>query len=433
MLRTHYARDLKPGKVKVAGWVYEKRALGGILFVILRDSTGLMQVIAKRDKIDKRILKALEELRRESAVVVEGEAVSNEKAPGGFDIVPDNVKIIAEAEQLPIDTSLGIKTTLDKRLDFRSVDLRRLENQAIFKVQSLLMQEIQQFLKEQGFLQIFTPCLQGVPSESGADVFSVVYYDKEAFLRQDPQLHRQLTIAGGFERIYEIGPSWRAEVSHTTRHLSEHRTIVAELAFIDDEYDVIKLEEQMVIYAMRKLVKDAKEELKLFGVKLDIPDKFPVLEFPKLYDVLDEIGEKYEHGRSSYGTEGERLLGEWVKKKYGSDFFFVNRFPFAEKSFYVMRVDDDPTWARSIDLIFKGMEMSSGGQREHRYEKIIAQAKEKGMSLESVKWFADFFKYGVAPHGGFSIGIERLTMQILDLKNIRDATLFPRDVDRLVP
>jgi aspartyl-tRNA synthetase len=295
------------------------------------------------------------------------------------------------------------------------------------------MQEIQQFLKENGFLQIFTPCLQGVPAESGADVFSVVYYDKEAFLRQDPQLHRQLTVAGGLEKIYEIGPSWRAEVSHTTRHLSEHRTVVAEMAFIDDEYDIIRLEQDMVVYAMRKLAKDAKHELKMFNISLDAPDKFPVLEFPKLYEVLDEIGEKYEYGKSSYGTEGERLLGEWVKKKYNTDFFFVNRFPFAEKPFYVMRVDEDPTWARSIDLVFRGVEMSSGGQREHRYDKIIAQAKEKGMSLDSVKWFADFFRYGVPPHGGFSIGIERLTLQILGLKNIREAALFPRDVDRIVP
>ncbi len=433
MLRTHYAKELKPGKVKVAGWVYEKRVLGGILFVILRDVTGLIQITAKKDKTDKRTLSLLEELHRESVVVVDGNAIENKKAPNGIEIVPDDVKVLAKAEQLPIDLSLEIKTNLDKRLDFRSVDLRRLETQAIFKVQSILLQEIQSFLKEKGFMQVFTPCLMGVPSESGSEVFSVVYYDKEAFLRQDPQLHRQLTIAGGFEKIYDVGPSWRAESSHTTKHLSEHRVIAAEMAFIEDEYDVMKLEEEMIIYALRKLVKDAKDELKQLNVKLDIPDKFPVLEFPKLYDILDELGEKYEYGKSSYGTEGERLLGEWVKKKYGSDFFFVNRFPFAEKPFYVMRVDDDPKWARSTDFIFRGVEMSSGGQREHRYEKIMSQAKEKGMSPEKIKWFADFFRYGVPPHGGFTIGIERLTMQLLGLKNIREAVLFPRDVDRLVP
>ncbi|MBI2578083.1 MAG: aspartate--tRNA(Asn) ligase [Candidatus Aenigmarchaeota archaeon] len=433
MMRTHFSKDLKPGPVKIAGWVSEKRALGSILFLVLRDHTGLIQVTAKKDRTDAAMFSLFEGLKKETVIAVEGEAVSNKNAPGGIEVLPADMKIIAEAEELPIDMSPQIKTNLDKRLDFRSVDLRRPENQAVFKIQSLLMQEIQLFLKEKGFLQIFTPCLLGVPSEGGSEVFSVVYFDKEAFLRQDPQLHRQLTIAGGFEKIYDIGPAWRAELSHTTRHLTEHRVCAAEMAFIDDEHDIIKLEEEMVIYALKKLVKDARDELKLLNVSIDIPDKFPVLEFPKLYDILDELGEKYEKGKSSYGTEGERLLGEWVKKKYNSDFFFVNRFPFAEKPFYVMRVDDDPTWARSTDLVYRGVELSSGGQREHRYEKIMGQAKEKGMKPESVKWFADFFKYGVPPHGGFALGIERLTMQLLGLKNVREAVLFPRDVNRLVP
>ncbi len=437
MLRTHYTSDITEKqdgeKVTVAGWVHEKRALGGILFVILRDSTGIAQIIAKKNKTDANMVKTLENLSRESVISVEGSVVKNKNAPNGIEIVPSSIKLFAEAEQLPIDLSPGIKTGLDKRLDFRSIDLRRPENLAIFKVQSILLQEIQAFLKDKGFMQVFTPCLMGVPSESGAEVFSVLYYNKEAFLRQDPQLHRQLAIAGGMENIYDVGPSWRAEASHTTRHLSEHRVIAAETAFIESEHDIIKLEEEMIIYALNKLAKDAKKELELLGVTLDVPGKFPVLEFPKIYDILKELGEKYEYGKTSYGTEGERVLGEWVKKKYKSDFFFVNRFPFAEKPFYVMRVDEDPVWARSIDLIYHGVELSSGGQREHRYDKIMSQAKEKGMNPESVKWFADFFRYGVPPHGGFAIGVERLTMQILGLKNVREAVLFPRDVERLVP
>ena len=429
MLRTHFAKDLTPGKVSVAGWVHEKRALGGILFVIIRDSSGLMQVIAKKDKTDPQMIKTLEGLSRESVVVIGGKAVESKNAPNGIEIVPEAIDVLAEAEQLPIDISPGIKTGLDKRLDFRSVDLRRPENYAIFKVQSALLQEMQSFLKENDFMQIFTPCLMGVASESGSEVFSVVYFDKEAFLRQDPQLHRQLAIAGGLERVYDVGPAWRAEHSHTVRHMCEHRVMAVETSFIKDEYDVIQLENDLIIYAMEKLQKDCRKELKMFNIELDMPKKIPILEFPEIYDILEGLGEPLPQGEDLTGA-AEKKLAEYVKKKHKSDFFFVNKFPFKVKPFYVMR---DGEWARSVDLIFKGIEMSSGGQREHRYDKIVEQAKIKGMKPESINWFADFFRYGVCPHGGFALGIERLTMQILGLENVREATLFPRDTERLTP
>ncbi len=435
MLRTHYAKELKAEKnITIGGWLHEKRVLGSIVFAIIRDFTGLIQVIAKKGVTDDKIIDLLKDLKRESVITVTGDAIENKQAPNGLEILPKTVDVISLAENLPIDISPGIKTTLDKRLDWRSIDLRKPEHRAIFRVQSTLVQEMQLFLKKEGFVHVFTPSLMGSASESGAELFSVVYYDKEAFLRQDPQLHRQLSIAAGLERVYDVGPSWRAELSHTTKHLSEHRTIAAEMSFITDEYDIINLEEEMMRFALEKLVKDCNEDLDLLGISIEVPKKkFPVLEFPDLYEILKKLDEKCEYGKTSYGTEGERKLGEYVNEQYGSDFFFVNRFPFAEKPFYVMRVDKDPTWARSTDLIYKGVEMSSGGQREHRHDKLLQQIREKKMPMESIKWFADFFKYGVPPHGGFSIGIERLTMQILNLPNVREAVLFPRDVDRLTP
>ncbi len=434
MIRTHYSSDVRPGHdVKVAGWVDEKRDLGSLTFIILRDWKGRLQITAKKGIADDSLLEKLKGLKKEAVISVEGKAVESRAAPGGVEIVPKSVEILADVTDIiPIEMSEKIQTNLDKRLDYRCVDLRKDQSQAIFKIQSTLIQEIQDFLKNEGFIQVFTPCIMGVASESGSDVFPVVYYDREAFLRQDPQLHRQLTIAGGFERIYDVGPSWRAEPSHTTRHLCEHRTCAVEMAFIEDEYDVIRLEQEMVKYALKKLVKDCKAELDIFNVKIDVPEKFPVLEFPKIYEILEELGFKTEHGKD-YNSEEEKALGDYVKKKYNSDFFFVNHFPFNVKPFYVMRVDEDPQWARSIDLIYRGVELSSGGQREHRYDKIIEQAKIKKMPLESVSWFTDFFKYGVPPHGGFAIGIERLTKQILELTNVREAVLFPRDVQRLVP
>jgi len=205
--------------------------------------------------------------------------------------------------------------------------------------------------------------------------------------------------------------------------------MAVETSFIENEYDVIKLEESLILYVMEKLQKDCKNELKMFNVEIDVPKKIPILEFPAIYETLEELGEPLQRGEDLNGAS-EKKLAEYVKEKYKSDFFFVNKFPFKVKPFYVMR---DGEWARSVDLIFRGVEMSSGGQREHRYDKILEQVKIKGMNPQSVAWFADFFKWGVPPHGGFALGIERLTMQILGLENVREATLFPRDTERLTP
>ncbi len=432
MLRSHYSSEITPEmdgkKVTAAGWVQKLRDIGKVKFIVLRDMKGELQITIKDAQ---ELAKAYEKLSRESVISVSGAVKNNPAAPGGREIVPETIEIISLAEApLPLETDPHIKSTLDKRLDFRSIDLRMPRNQAIFKVQSTLIQEMQDFLKKDNFLQIFTPCLMGVASESGADVFPVLYFEKEAFLRQDPQLHRQLSIAGGLEKVYDIGPAWRAERSHTIRHMCEHRVIAVETAFIENEYDIIELEQELVKYSMEKIQKDCKKELEMFNATLEIPKKFPVLEFPVVYDILEELGEKLPRNED-LNTVSEKKLGEYVKEKYKSDFFFVNHFPFAVKPFYVMRFGDE--WARSIDLVFRGVEMSSGGQREHRYDKIMEQAKIKKMNLDSINWFADFFKYGVPPHGGFALGIERLTMQILGLENIREATLFPRDVERLVP
>jgi len=438
-LRTHYSNqlsfDLDGKEVRIAGWIQDKRNLGSLLFLVLRDFAGTVQITMKKDNTNSDLFAKLSKLHKESVISMKGTVMKSDKAPGGIEIIPKSFILLSESEpQMPIDVfSKVIESSFDKRLDHRVLDLRKKENLAIFKIQSMLIQELQSYLKDQGFMQVFTPCLMGVPSESGSEVFSVVYFNKEAFLRQDPQLHRQLAILGGIEKLYDIGPSWRAELSHTIRHLTEHRTVAVETAFITDEYDIMNLEQEMIKNALKKLKKDCLQELKLLGIDFQIPDKFPVLEFPVVYDILEERGVRIAVGED-YGRDGERILGEYVKEKYKSDFFFVNRFPFKEKPFYVMRYDDDPQWARSTDLMHSsGVELSSGGQREHRYDKLIDQIKIKGMKISSVEWFTNFFKYGAPPHGGFAIGIERLTMVLLNLPNIREAVLFPRDPERLTP
>jgi aspartyl-tRNA synthetase len=436
MKRTYSGEALKmQGKeVLVQGWVSEVRKLGGIAFIVLRDRAGDIQITLPKKKVDKELFDKAVDLKKESVVSIKGKVNKNNQAPGGAEIIPSSIELISVADQpVPLDISGKVQSGLDRRLDWRSIDLRTHENFAIFKVQNVVMKAIHEHLQKKGFINVMTPRILGVPAEGGSEIFPVIYFEKEAFLRQDPQLHRQLTIAGGFDKIYEIGPSWRAEQSHTSRHVCEYDTVACEVGFINDEYDVMKVEEELFASILKKVASECKEELKLFNAKIDVPKTpFPVLEFPEIYKILEELGHPIPVGED-VDSESEHLLTEYIKKKYKSDVFFLNKFPSNIKPFYVMKDDKNPKWARSTDMIYRGLEMSSGGQREHRYEKLIAQVKEKKMNMAFVKWFTDVFKYGVPPHGGFSIGIPRLVKQILGLGNVREAILYPRDTDRLMP
>ena len=437
MKRTHYTGELKKtvGKdVVVKGFVHDIRLLGGINFLLLRDFDGIVQITAQKNKIPSELLKKIEGLHNEDIIAVEGTVQKTTKTKSGVEVIPKQIeKIHASEPILPLDPRRVTKAHLDTRLDWRSLDLRSPENLAIFKIQSKLMTSMEEYLLNNKFLKVFTPSLIGGVSEGGSDVFPVVYFNKQVFLRQDPQLHRELLIAAGFEKIFETGPSWRAEKSHTVWHMTEHRTIAAEIAFIEDEHDVMEIEENMVVYALEKVKKECDEQLGILDKEIKIPKMpFPELQFPKIYDILEELGKPMPKGED-LNREAEGLLGDYVKEKFKSEFFFVNRFPFAVKPFYVMRVDENPEWARSVDLVFKGMEMSSGGQREHRYQKLVSQIKEKGLNLDSLKWFTEVLKYGVPMMGGYSLGIERFTMKLLDIENVREATLFPRDTERVLP
>ena len=273
----------KEAKALVKGWVHDTRDLGKIRFLLLRDISGIIQVTAVKSDVDKKVFDLMT-LPRESVVSIEGKTKAGRQAPGGIEIVPEKIEILAEAESpLPIDVSDFSKTALDKRLDWRSLSLRTKKSRAIFKIQAKIIEGMQKWLNENGFYQVFTPCLIGIPSESGSEVFEVKYFNKKVFLRQDPQLHRQLTIAGGIEKLYDIGPSWRAEKSHTVRHLCEHRTCAVELAFIESEQDVMRVEEQVIVSAFKKVNEDCKKEMEELGTKLNVPNApFPELRFPEI-------------------------------------------------------------------------------------------------------------------------------------------------------
>jgi len=435
--RTHYMADVprEPGaRVRVAGWVENTKEVGKILFVWVRDKTGIVQITLKRGEVDEGLLGRFASLGLHDFISVEGVVPEKIAAKVGAEIIPERLDILAKAEKpLPLDVSGAIESNLDTRLDWRAIDLRNPKNQAIFKIQAKLVEGMQEYLNKNGFMQVFTPCIIGAPSESGAELFEIKFFERTAYLRQDPQLHRQLLMCAGFDRIYDLGPSWRAEPSHTPRHLCEHRGCAVELSFIDDERDVMRVEEELVVSGLKRVVEDCSREIDMLGAEVVVPKTpFPELRFPQVYEILESMGKHIPYGED-IDRESEKLLAKYVEEKYGHEFFFLNRFPYKIKPFYVMRVDEEPEWARSIDLIYRGLELSSGGQREHRYEKIIEQIRDKGMSLENLRWFTEFFRYGAPPHGGFNIGIERLTMAMLGLGNIREATPFPRAPERLLP
>lgn len=435
-MKTHLVKDIQPdldGETVILGGLVESiRDIGKIKFYLLKDITGTIQVTLLKDAPEE-LQDAFKQIKKHSSVVIRGEVKKNKIAPRGVEILPSTIDYVnSPIESVPLDSKVA--ADLSVSLDFRPVDLRNKKNWAIFRIQSKIVEAMSRFLIENGFIQVFTPCLMGVASESGAEVFPIFYYQKNAFLRQDPQLHRQLTILGGFDRIFDIGPSWRAEPSFTPRHLTEHRGCAVEIAYIKDETSTIKLEELLIQSAYEKVFEECPEELEVLNIKLEVPKvPFPVLQFPEVYEILEEFGDKKIPIGEDIDRESEKIISDYAKEKFNHDFVFLNRFPSKIKPFYVMYFDEDPQWARSVDLICKGLELSSGGQREHRYEKLIEHLKEKDMSLVDNEWFTKFFKYGAPPHGGFNIGIERITMQMLDLKNIREAALFPRDPTRLVP
>lgn len=418
-------------KVKLVGWVHDVRVLGGIVFILLRNSKGINQITVKKSS---DVFDLATKLHQEDVIFCEGLVTDSKQAKDGFEIIPEMINVLSKSSTpLPLDPRGITNALIDTRLEWRPIDLRTEKMHAVFQITNFAVRAMEEFLQGMGFIRVFTPSIIGGISEGGAEVFKIDFYGKPAFLRQDPQLHRQLTIAGGFERIYDLGTNWRAELSHTPRHLSEHRTIAPEIAFINDESDIMDIQQRMVAHTISMLIEKYSDLLSIFNLKLKEPVvPFPELRFPEIYSILESLGKRLPKGED-IDTEAQRLLAKYVYDKYNSDFFFVNWFPFKTKPFYVMKVDDDPEYARSVDLVYKGVELSSGGQREHRYEKIISQIEEKNMNTESLRWFTEHFRYGVPPHGGYSFGIERFIAALLGLENIKEASLFPRDPERLLP
>ncbi len=416
--------------VEIAGWVHLVRDLSKVKFILLRDVSGIIQVTGVQSKTPKEIFDDMEKISRESVLHVKGKVVDSKQAPGGKEINPEEIAVLSRAEELPIDVSDYSKTELPKRLDYRFLDTRRKKISAIFKIRSNIYRHAVDFFKDENFVIINTPKITTIGLESGAESFIVSYFKQKASLAQSPQFYKQMFVMGGFERVMEIGPVFRAEKSHTTRHLTEFTGIDFEMGFINDENDVMDIIENMLKYVLKKINEENKEELELLEVKLKIPKKIPRISMPEIKKILLKKGKKLTED-DDLDAEAERMIGEHVLKKFKEEFVFVTNYPWTVRPFYHMKPENDTKGTRSFDLLWRGVEIATGAQREHRLDVLKKQAKEKGVKIPDI--YENIFKYGAVPHGGVGFGLDRLTQRMLGLDNTREACLLPRDPERLTP
>ncbi|MCD6575864.1 MAG: aspartate--tRNA(Asn) ligase [Nanoarchaeota archaeon] len=409
--------------VAVAGWVESYRDLKKIKFIILRDSTGTLQITMPKAKVPDEVFSL--EPTQESYIFVKGKMIDSKEARGGKELIPSEIKILSKAETpIPIDISGKIETDLSKRLDWRFIDIRNPKVNEIFKLQSKIINTLSRFCDENEFIRINTSKLVGVPTEGGTEYFEVDYFDKKAYLAQSPQFYKELALSGGLEKVYEIGNVYRAEPHHTIRHLCEYNSFDVE--WITDNFDeLLNFEEKMLRYLFEKIKNE--NAIQVYNVTLNFPKKIPRIKFGEAKKIVEKMGVETEEGDLTHA--GEKALCEWAKKEHDSDFVFLTHFPFKHKVFYAKKEGENTL---SFDLLYKGIEITTGGLREENYEKRKSQMIEKGLNPETFDHLR-FFKYGIPPHGGFAIGIERLTMLILGLQNIREASLTPRDPERLTP
>ncbi len=426
-----YSREVQQTKagsqVVVAGWASDVKSLGKIAFIKLRDREGYLQLVST----DAKLIEKISKITNESVIIASGKVQKSKAKAGGNELELEEFETLSLAEpKLPIDMSGKIETDLSKRLDYRVLDLRNPKHLAVFKIRSQANASTRDFLLKNGFIEMQTPKLVAAGTEGGATLFQADYYGKKVYLSQSQQLYKQYLLAAGFDRVFEIGPSFRAEKSHTMRHLTEFTHFDFELAFIKDEDDVLKILEQWFVYVLKDINEKCKTELEILGKEIEIPKlPFPRITYKECLQLLATIGTKLKFG-DDIGKEDEKKVGELVKKRYKTNTYFVTKYPYELKPFYIMT---DGEVSRGFDFEYEGEELASGGQREHRADVLTKQIKEKGLNPKDFEFYLLPFRYGMPPHGGFGLGIDRLIRYILKLENIREAVLFPRDPERLTP
>lgn len=435
MKRT-YIKDLKKSigkEILLKCWVQTIRSQGSITFLIVRDVTGLIQCVTS----DKEVAKSLDQLKIKSVIELKGTIKLEKQAPEGYEVEIKSFKLLSKpikALPIPVVQKTEGTTLLSKRLDYRWLDLRSPKNLLIFKVWTTMEYAFRQYCIENGYIQIHSLKTLITSTESGSELFEIKYFGRKAYLAQSPQLYKQMAMASGFEKIFEVGPAFRANPSFTSRHDTEFTMYDVELSFVESVEELLREEEKMMVRMFSDITKEYSSEIKKLYQQTLTP---PVLPFPRLsFSEAKEVSKSRgieDDRKDDLSPEEEREIGKYIKEKYGHDFVFIYDFPTSARAFYSMRYEDRPEYTKSFDLLYKGLEITSGAIREHRPEILKSQILEKGFNLEEFKSYLAFFEYGCPPHGGFAPGPTRILMQMLGVDNVREVTYIYRGVRRLDP
>jgi nondiscriminating aspartyl-tRNA synthetase len=430
---TSELREKVGQQATVRGWVQALRDQKKIQFVILRDEGGLAQVALPKEDPPSELNERVSSLAAESAVTLTGTVVDDERVKlGGLELRLEAMRVDSPAEP---EVPIAPDSALDKRIDWRYLDLRRPDRRLIFEVQSTVEHAMREYWREQGFIELHSPKLMGSASESGAELFKVEYFDRQAYLAQSPQFYKQMAMAAGFGKVFEVGPVFRANPSFTSRHDTEFTSVDVEISWITSHEDVMAFEERWLTHVLERVSEAHGEQIKeAFGVELTVPAlPFPRITLDAAKELLDESGYDPPAAGQDLDPPSERALSALIAQHEGHEFAFVTDYPTSVRPFYHMRHPDEPTLTKSFDLLWRGIELTTGAQREHRYEQLIAQALEKNVEIESIQYYLDFFRFGAPPHGGFGFGLTRLLMQMLGQENVREVTFLYRGPHRLEP
>lgn len=424
------ANDYEGKEVKVNGAIHTIRDMGEVAFVVLRKAEGLVQCVFE-EGVTNFDLKSLKEA---STVEVTGMVKSEERAPHGFEIRLKEIKVLSEpVAQMPIPIAKWkLNTSLETKLSLRGISLRNVRERAIFKIQEGIVRGFRDYLHGEGFTEVRTPKIVARGAEGGANIFRLDYFNKKAELAQSPQFYKQ-TLVGVYDRVYEVAPVFRAEKHNTTRHLNEYTSMDFEMGYIDSFTDIMEMETGMLQYVMHLLETEYAKELKLLKVEIPNTKEIPQVRFDEAKQLVSEKYNRKIKNPNDLEPEEEHLIGQYFKEEYNADFVFVTHYPSKKRPFYAMDDPANPKVTLSFDLLFRGIEVTTGGQRIHDYNEIIKKMESRNMNPEDIASYLMIFKHGMPPHGGLGIGLERLTMKLLNEQNVRETTMFPRDVSRLEP
>ncbi len=429
-----YENDLTGNSVKINGAVHNIRDLSDIIFIILRKKDGLVQCVFDKSNKSEIADEKVNALNEGSTIEVTGSVSKNEKAPHGYEIIIEDIRILSSpAGKMPVAISkYKLKTSLNAKLNYRPIALRNVCERAKFKIQEGVVRSFRDFLHDEGFTEIHTPKIGAKGAEGGSNLFRLDYFHRPAVLEQSPQFYKQMMV-GVFDRVFEVGPVFRAEKHNTKRHLNEYTGLDFEMGYIDNYTDIMAMETGFLKHMFDVLSTEYAKEVKMLGMTLPKVDKIPCLRFD---EAKEKVALKYDRKiKNPYDLEPEEemLIGTYAKEEFDSDFVFITHYPSKKRPFYAMDDPNDEKFTLSFDLLYKGMEITTGGQRINDYNSLISKIEARGMTCEGMEHYLSAFKCGMPPHGGLGIGLERLTMQLIGEDNVREASLFPRDLSRLEP